>query len=195
MLDRLALGFLNHLLDREEWALARLKPFAGQHLRVEFGGFERNFAIAGDGRFAPSGTSVSPEVTIRLPDDAAARLPANRDALFSAVRISGAADLAETLGFVARNLQWDIEADLAPLVGDIAAHRLARAGRHIVVAGGEQLRRLGDNIGEYLVYEARLVVRKEEGRGRQRDLAALDDSLARLERRVATLEHVAQQGQ
>jgi len=187
MLDRLTLGFVNHLLAREAWALARLKPFAGRHLRVETGNFTRNFAVAGDGSFTPSGASTAPDVTIRLPDDAASRLFNARDTLFAAARISGAADFAETLGFVTRNLEWDVEADLAPVVGDIAAHRIVRTGKRLAASGGEQLQRLRDNLAEYLVYEARLVVRKEEAGARERELAALDATLTQLERRIAAL--------
>jgi hypothetical protein len=55
----------------------------------------------------------------RLPDDAPL-IRADRSAsLFSAATISGSADLAETLGFVFRNLRWDIEHDLSRVLGDI----------------------------------------------------------------------------
>jgi hypothetical protein len=57
-----------------------------------------------------------------------AKLLLDRDALFASVKLSGSADLAECLAFVFRNLGWDIEEDLASVLGDIPARRLALTG-------------------------------------------------------------------
>lgn len=63
-------------------------------------------------------------VTISFPQDALLLVLTDRPAFVAAARISGSGELAECLGFVFRNLQWDIESDLSQWVGDIAARRL-----------------------------------------------------------------------
>ncbi|MDX9706593.1 MAG: hypothetical protein RBT86_03330 [Azospira sp.] len=188
MLRRPVFAFINRLLAAEGWAQARLKPFAGQRARLVFGPFAQTLAVAGDGSLAPCADDAAAAVTIRLPGDAPFRLLGDRDALFASAHVSGAADFSEALGFVVRNLRWDVEADLAGVVGDIAAHRMAAAGRALFAAGGERTQRLGANVGEYLVEEARLLVRRDEATGFGSELAALDDALARLEGRLARLE-------
>lgn len=187
MLQRAAFGFLNHLLAAEGWALSRLKPFAGQHARFELGPFGQSFVVAGDGSLAGGDDSVTAAVTIRLPEDAPLRLLTDRASLLASARISGSADFAEALGFVARNLRWDVEADLAAVVGDVAAHRLTAAGRRLAATGSTQARRLGANLAEFVVDEENLLVRSSEAAVLARDIAALRDGLARLETRVAQL--------
>ncbi|MBI2308283.1 MAG: hypothetical protein HYU78_13355 [Rhodocyclales bacterium] len=187
MLRRTAFNFLNHLLAAEGWALSRLKPFAGQHARFEFGPFGQSFAVAGDGSLAAGDDGHAAAVTIRLPDDAPLRFLTDRASLLASARISGSADFAEALGFVARNLRWDIEADLAAVVGDVPARRLAGAGRHLLSAGEAQARRLGANLGEYVVDEAGWVVRSAEAAAVAREIAALSEALGRLEVRVTKL--------
>ena len=90
MIARTALGFVNHLLQGEAWARARLKPFAGQAACLEAGPMALPFVIDGEGLFgARSEGNLAPAVTIRLPDDAPLRWFADRAAVFSAIRISG----------------------------------------------------------------------------------------------------------
>ncbi len=186
MLQRTVFAFLNHLLAAETWATARLKPFAGQHARFEIGPFVQAVVVAGDGRLAAADDSAPPAVTIQLPADTPFRLLGDRAALLGSARISGTADFAEALGFVVRNLRWDVEADLARGFGDIAAHRLARAGRRFVAGGSDGARRLAANIGEY-AEAAAIGVRRAEAEAFARDLDALVDALARLEHRLGRL--------
>ncbi|MBW7903689.1 MAG: hypothetical protein H3C26_19650 [Rhodocyclaceae bacterium] len=188
MLRRATFAFVNRLLAAEGWAQTRLKPFAGQRARFAFGPFAQTLVVAGDGSLAPCADDAAAAVTIRLPDDAPFRLLGDRASLFASAHVSGAADFAEALGFVVRNLRWDVEADLAGVVGDIAAHRMASAGRALLAAGGEQTQRLGANVGEYLIEEVHLLVRRDEAAAFARELAALGDALARLEGRLARLE-------
>lgn len=187
MLQRATFAFVNHLLAAEGWARARLKPFAGQHARFELGPFAQTFAVAGDGSLNACGDAAPAAVTVRLPDDAPLRFLTDRASLFASARIEGAADFAEALGFVARNLRWDVEADLAGLVGDIAAHRIAAAGRLLRASGAAQAQRLGANFGEYLLDEERLLVRRAEAGAFAREIATLADQLARLELRAGKL--------
>lgn len=60
-------------------------------------------------------------VSITLPADAPLRALTDRPALMASAQISGSAEFAECLGFIRRNLHWDVEADVSTLVGDIAA--------------------------------------------------------------------------
>lgn len=185
--DRLLLPALNHLLRSEAWARERLRAHAGAHLRVLGGGLKLDLVVDGQGLFAAAATSGEPDVVLRLPADFPVKLLVNRDKLFTSVRLEGSVEVAETLGFVFRNLTWDGEADLARLVGDIAAHRIAQGGRALARALGEGARRTGDNLGEYLREEAQLLVSPAEFAGFAQGVAALGDELARLERRIAAL--------
>lgn len=188
MLRRAAFDFLNHLLRAEDWAQARLKPFAGLHARFELGPLAQSFVVAGDGRLLAGNESASAAVTVRLPDDTPLRLLKDRASLFGSARIAGSADFAEALGFVARNLRWDVEADLARAIGDIAAHRLVGGGRRLAAGVRDGLDRLGANVGEFALEERAPIVGTAEADALRLGLVSLTDELLRLEARIARLK-------
>lgn len=186
--ERLLLPLLNHLLDDAPWATERLRPHAGAHLALFAGAFRVHLGIAGDGRFSVAETSATPDVTIVLPDDFAARAMVDRDSLLGEARLSGSADLTEVLAFVFRNLRWDAEADLARLVGDMAARRLHQGALVAGAALREAGHRLGANLGEYLSEENNGVTANRHAvQAFVIDVDRLRDDLARLEKRIDRL--------
>lgn len=187
MLDRAALGFFNHLLSVEDWALSRLKPFAGQHARFDVGPFSFSFAVRSDGSLHGIESLDQPQVTIRLPDDTPLRWLTNRDSIFQAAHISGSADFAEALGFVARNIRWDAEADLARLVGDLPAHRLTLQAQAWAAQTQDTAARLAANLSEYVVDEEALIVRPQPLSSFCSEVDRLRDDVARLEKRLSRL--------
>jgi ubiquinone biosynthesis protein UbiJ len=182
------LGFINHLLVGEDWARDRLKPFAGQTVRLELGVLERSLEITADGLFAAGDENAAVAVTITLPADAPLRALIDRPALFAAAQISGAAELAENLGFLFRNLRWDVESDLAGLVGDIAARRLVEGGKRVGRWQTAQARNLALNLAEYFTEENPLIARRQDLADFSAEVGALQERLAQFEQRVAKLE-------
>lgn len=188
MFGRILTPMLNHVLTGESWARERLRSFSGQHMRLAGGPFTLDLTVDSEGLFRPGDKSAFPAVTIELPGDAPFRLiSGGRESVFSAARLTGTADFAETLAFVFRNLRWDIEDDLSRLVGDVAAHRLVATGtatlRWQLSAGAN----LAANVAEYLSEEAELVVPARELERFGAEVEALRGDLAQLERRLARL--------
>ena len=188
MLLRAALAAINHLLADEDWARERLSPFAGQTARFEFGALALPLSIGADGLFVAAGRDAPADVTITLPADAPLRALTDRDSLFAAAQLSGSAQLAENLGFVFRNLRWDAEADLAQLVGDIAAHRLVAAGSQLARWQRQQAFNLAANLAEYFSEEKPSIARRRDVADFCAEVTRLPDELARVEARIAALE-------
>lgn len=187
MLERAAIGFLNHLLSSESWALARLKPFAGRCARFDVGPLSFCFCVSPDGSLHVCEPVQAADVALRLPDDTPVRLLLDRDSVFQSAQVTGAADFAEALGFVARNLRWDAEGDAARLIGDIPAHRLARDVRAFVSTKSEAANRLAANFVEFFADEESLVVRPGALSVFSKEVEQLAKDLARLEYRAARL--------
>ena len=188
MLLDAALGLVNHLLAGEDWARARLQPFAGLTARLEFGALTLPLAINATGLFVAAGHDAPADVTITLPADAPLRALTDRPSLFTAARLAGSAELAETLGFVFRNLRWDAESDLARFVGDIAAHRLVAFGSGLARWHQQQAFNLAANFAEYFTEEKPSIARRSDVTDFCAEVARLPDELARIEARIAVLE-------
>lgn len=187
MLDLLVLQAFNHLLAAAPWACAKLAPFAGRRARLVLGPLPLAFRIAPDGTFESLGTG-EPAVEIVLPATAPLALFEGREAMMRSARVSGAADFAEALGFVLRNLDWDAEEDLSRLVGDIVAHRIVRSAGDFAAAQAEAARRLAENVGEYLRYEQPAGIDKAAMAAFAGEVGSLKQETDALERRLAALE-------
>lgn len=109
------------------------------------------------GLFQIGDAESNPNVAITLPTDIPARLLFDRDRLFSSIKL-GAADIAESLAFVLRNLEWDAEGDLAGFIGDIPAHRLARLAKSLAAGISDSIYRVSKNAVEYTTEESNLLV-------------------------------------
>ena len=177
---------LNHLLAAEEWARARLAPFAGASIEVRNPPFPAlRFLILTDGTVEAGGGA--PALTVTLGPQAVLELARGREHFMRAIEVAGDPALAAEVRLLVRHLRWDAEEDLSRLVGDIAAHRLAEAGRAFLAWHSDAARRLSESLADYAVDEKRLLVANAEMASFAAVLARLRDAVERLEKRVARL--------
>ena len=178
---------LNHLLAQNPGATTLLSQHAGQHVRLDLGFKQLDFVISADGQLIESPVAI-PDATLRATSSVLMQLPfLGREAMRHA-EYSGDAALLQTLNQVFHEVRWDIEADLAPLVGDIAAHRIVNAGKSALHTLGQAGHALQTSSSEYVVEEIALLARKSDVARFAREVDTLGDDVARLEARLARLE-------
>lgn len=178
---------LNHLLRQSPGATEALSRHVGASVRFDLALAQVDFRIADDGCFSEAVVDA-PDAVIRPTAALLARLPFfGRDALRDADTRGDPALLA-TLDRVFRQLDWDVEADLAPAVGDVAAHRLHLLGRDAFAGIAQAFSALGHNASEYVVEEAELMARAVDVARFNREVDTLADAAARLEARLRRLE-------
>lgn len=196
MLRDVLLGALNHLLTGEEWAREHLKAFAGQTVRLDIPPLELALAITADGRFVAAEAETPCAVTIGLPPGAPLRLLsglADRSSLMATAQIQGSADLADCLGFIFRNLRWDLESDLSPLVGDIMAHRLVGLGTQFVSWQQKLAGNLAQNLAEFLTEERPTLTGQRDAAHFSHGVAEASEILTKIEKRIDALESAHRQ--
>jgi ubiquinone biosynthesis protein UbiJ len=131
--NRLVL-FLNHVLMQEPQAQARLAGQTGRVVRLQWR------ALAMQLRATPAGLcelapDAAHDLLLTVVDDSPLALA--RGALRGerpAVRIEGDVQLAGDINWLVDNLRWDVEDDLARVVGGAAAHQIARVGHGVADA-------------------------------------------------------------
>lgn len=190
---------VNHLLARENWARERLMPYVGKTARVVAPPVELTLAVQPDGYFAavePDAEAVSVDaappvcdVSVTLADGAVpAFLRGGQAAVMKHVKIEGDAEFAAQLAKLAEHLRWEPEEDLARLIGDEPAYRVASLARTVFGQATRAGRNLLESLTEYWLDEDPQIVRHASLSAFEADLREARDALARLEKRVERLE-------
>jgi ubiquinone biosynthesis protein UbiJ len=201
---RLAVRVLNALLSREEWARDRLARHSGKTVRFVVGAMKANLSIDGQGYTDVADDAIVPDVTLTITSEkfsvdqlfkkqaSAATARDRADAFADMTHISGDAGLAQVVAELAANLRWDPEDDLARVMGDIPAARLAAGARALSAGLRGAAERLGANAAEYLSQERPILTSRpalEDWRAKVTQAVSSVDALAarlaRLEARVA----------
>ncbi|HEY2609023.1 MAG TPA: SCP2 sterol-binding domain-containing protein [Paraburkholderia sp.] len=182
---------INHLLARESWARERLAPYAGKTARLSCPPVDLTLLVQPDGYLTAVGDTETRQfdVTVSVPSDA---LPAfvqgGQTAVMKHVKIEGDAEFATVIARLAEHLRWEPEEDLAKLIGDGPAWRVASVVRTV----GEHVQRTGRNLldtaAEYLLDENPQLVRRATLADFNVELAHARDALARVEKRIERLE-------
>lgn len=121
---------LNHVLMQESAATVRLKPRSGRVVRVQWRQFSVALKVTPAGMFDLASDASTPDLHFEVTEGspvaiARAALRGERPP----VRIDGDVEFAGDLQWLADNLRWDVEDDLARVIGDVPAHTLANLGR------------------------------------------------------------------
>jgi len=137
--DRLVL-LINHVVSREPIAAQRLRPLAGRGLVVHLARWPALLPAAPDlilgvtpaGLFERLDTAPAGPGGLRIEIDAANPARLALGALSGeapTVGVQGDAAFAGEMHWLMDNLRWDVEDDLAGIVGPLAARQLAQFGR------------------------------------------------------------------
>ena len=144
---------------------------------------------AGGGTHADAVISGSPASLLRLlASGAAAQAGATPDGARVAVRITGDAEVAARYRKLFGLARPDWEEELARLVGDLPARRLALAARGALAFAAKVRRTAGENLAEYLTEESRDLVSKPELEEFVLGVDQLRETADRVEARLARLE-------
>jgi len=126
---------LNHVLQQEPEALARLKRQSGRVALVRWRTLTLQLAATPAGLLALAPPDAAPDLTLALTQ--ASPLALVQQAVVGEkpeVRIEGDVQFAAELNWLVDHVRWDIEEDLSKVLGDVAAHRLGELGRGLAKA-------------------------------------------------------------
>ena len=177
---------LNRLLAGAPWARERLAPFAGETVELRAPPFPAlRLAIAAGGTVQAG--EGEPGLVMTLTPEFPAALARGEEHAMRAVAVEGNAKLAGEILVLARHLRWDAEEALSRVVGDVAAMRIAEAGRALAAWHIDAARRLTGALADYATDERQILVRRAQLEALGESLARLRDGIARLEKRIERL--------
>ena len=153
VMERVTL-LVNHVISAEPVATERLRAHIGSSLQVEFTGWPAllpplptlAFRVTPAGLVEWLGDERLVDADLRIEVDASNPALALANLLTGAkpkVSVAGNAALAADVNWLIDNLRWDIQDDLARIVGDAPSHEIGRLARVVAEAVREAARTLG----------------------------------------------------
>jgi ubiquinone biosynthesis protein UbiJ len=152
---------VNHVIGAEPVAAERLRPHAGATLQVEFAGWPTllpplptvAYRITPAGLVEWLGGERLDAPVLRIEVDASNPALSFVQALGGqrpAVHVTGDAALAADVSWLIDNLRWDMQDDLARLIGAGPAHEVARLAGAIGSGIREMVRAAGGLVGRFV---------------------------------------------
>ncbi len=178
---------INHVLEPESWARARLKAHAGKVARFDLGLVALAFHVDADGLVRRAEEGALPQVTIRIKPADLPLIAQHRERAFSYVTIEGDAEFANTISQLSQTVRWEIEDDLSRLIGDIAAARMVSGAKSVLHTIAATHRKLAETTAEYFLEENPMLIRPQSVRDFAAEVARLRDDVARTAKRIERL--------
>ena len=126
---------LNHVLQQEPQAMERLVRQKGRVVLSQWRDYSFKVVVTPAGLLDVATPEVAADLTLIITDEspfAIAQTVLQGDK--PAVRIEGDVQLAAEINWLADNVRWDVEEDLARIMGDAPAHMLMQSGRTVAQA-------------------------------------------------------------
>ena len=183
-----AAGAVNHVLRTAPLAMERLRKHAGRSASFTVGPFAFGLTVQTTGEVTAAVEGAASDLRVRISPFLLPRLAAGEEAAFREIEMEGDMELAQEISYLARNLSWDAEEDLSSVVGDIAAHRIAAAGRAMAHWTREAAVRTAQGAAEYWTEESPLIASRVKVEDFVRNVSDLRDAVERLDKRVERLE-------
>lgn len=133
---------LNHVLMQETEATARLARQKGRVVLFHWRQFHFKLLLTPAGLLDLAGPDAASDLTLSVTEESPIALVQSAlSGAKPAVRIEGDVQLAAEVSWLVDHVRWDIEEDLARIIGDAPAHALGQAARRVAEAVRQLLTR------------------------------------------------------
>ena len=123
---------LNHILMQEPEATARLARLKGRVVRAQWRTLSMTLAATPAGLLELAASHKAADLSLVVTDDSPVSLVQTVIAGGKPpIKIEGDVQLAAEVQWLTQNVQWDLEGDLARIVGNVPAHHMANAMRDL----------------------------------------------------------------
>ena len=127
--------FINHVLMQEKEAMDRLVRQRGRVARVQWRSYSMALLVTPAGLFNLAPQGGAPDLQLEVTETSPLALA--ETALRGdkpAIRIEGDVQLAAEINWLVDHVRWDLEEDVARLIGDAPAHTLGQVVRRAAQA-------------------------------------------------------------
>jgi ubiquinone biosynthesis protein UbiJ len=124
---------LNHVLMQESEATARLARQNGQVMQIQWRGIPLKLVATPAGLLDLAAPGAQADLVLTVTEESPLALAQSvLQGHKPAVRIEGDVQLAAEVNWLTEHVRWDIEEDLARIMGDVPAHTLSQMAQSMV---------------------------------------------------------------
>jgi len=179
---------VNHVLRTESWACKWLQSYEGKTLCIHIPPLiHTKWVVLANGELGQCNDTQVADTTLSFLPTIIPGLLAHDESAYDNITISGDAMFAEDLITIAKSLKLNIEQQLGKYIGDIPAHRLAKAGESLFHWHLNLTKNLSDTIGEYWTEEQPLIVKNNSMLYFAQQIDTLQKEINQLETRIERL--------
>ena len=121
---------LNHILSQEKEAMSRLTRQKGRVMQLQWRSFSMCLVATPAGLLDQADAMAKADLVLALTEESPLNLAQGfLSGTRPAVRIAGDVQLAAEVNWLADHVRWDLEEDLARVIGDTPAHTLSETAR------------------------------------------------------------------
>ncbi|RMX05798.1 hypothetical protein D8I35_11595 [Corticibacter populi] len=123
---------VNHVLQQEPEAMRRLATQQGKSVYVSWRQFHLQVRLTPAGLLDLDENHGANDLLLEIAEKSVTQLAKTAmQGEKPPIRIAGDVHLASELNWVIDNVRWDLEEDLARLIGDVPAHKVAQVARKV----------------------------------------------------------------
>ena len=129
---------LNHVLQQEPQAMERLARQKGRVVLSQWREFSFKVLVTPAGLLDLASADAASDLTLVVTEQSPLAIAQSvMQGEKPAVRIEGDVQLAAEINWLADHVRWDLEEDLARVLGDAPAHMVVQAGRTLAQGLGQ----------------------------------------------------------
>lgn len=178
----------NRVIESQDWARAKLAPFAGRAFSISVGPLQAAWSVQEDGTLASASAASKPQLQLTLSPFAVPSFLADPTRWNEFVREEGDPELGGALKELARTLPWFVEETFAKALGPIVGQRAADVGRKLLAFPEFATQRVAESVGSYARDEAGLLAHGVDARRLREEI---DEVAARVEALAQRIEALA----
>lgn len=179
---------LNRLADRSDHIKQRLQARAGETTCFRIDALADLYvAITQEGHFTATGNDAQATAVLDIPAGLLPRIASGDRNAFRKITVSGDPALADTLIYMGKIFQAEIEENLSSVIGDVFARRVTSTGQELVRWHLDSIHAVSRSLGEFLSEERQVIANRTRFHQLASEISSLQQKLSQLEERITKL--------
>lgn len=188
ILAYLLVSCLNRLTDKSNQIKQRLQTHANETICFRIDPVAcLSVTVMQDGHFTAAARDMQAAVIFEIPIEIVPRIISGEMTIFDQIIICGNPELADTLLYIGRVFQTEIEENMSSILGDVLTRQVTLTGQKLVRWHWGSFHNLSQALGEFLSEEQSVTLSRTRFHQLASEIESIQQQISQLEERITTL--------